>query len=110
MYSSARSDTTQFVIAIGRDETGARSTLSLHLIGESDDPLIVAGELRAAVRAGRAEKRCTSIAERVARNADRNELATIEIASERHRTVDATLGRESLVDREVHATCPVKPS
>lgn len=108
MYATARGEITQFTLAVGLDDEGARSRLSLDLIGASDDPLIVAGELRAAVRAGRADQRCSAIAERVAM-AGTHEITTIEIVSERHRTVDATLGQESLVDRDILAACAVSP-
>lgn len=107
MYATARGDTTEFTLAIGRNDAGDRVTLSLELIGASDDPLIVAGELRAAIRAGRSEPRCDVIAARVGES-DRDDVVEIEIASEVHRTVDATRGEPSLVEREVHARCQVR--
>lgn len=106
MYSSARGDTTRFTLANGLASTGDRERLSLDLIGRSDDPLIVAGELRAAVREERALERCRAIAERVAAS-DREDLVAVEIVSETHRVVDATKGAASLVERTEHESCPV---
>lgn len=106
MYASARSDVTQFVIAQGIDRNGNRLSLSLGLIGQSDDPLVVAGELRADVRSGLAQARCNDIATRVAA-VDRSEVLEVEVVSERHLTVSATLGEQSLLDRVEHARCEV---
>ena len=48
--------------ALGLDEQGDEERLTLRVIGASDDPLIVAGELRTAIRNGRADERCEAIA------------------------------------------------
>lgn len=111
MYSTSRADTTVFTIANGLDAAGQRSALSLSIIGASDDPLIVAGELGVVVRRGEAAVRCREIADRAALARDDGRIdsgtITVEIASERHRTTDAARKEPSLVERTVHATCPV---
>lgn len=112
MYSSARSTTSTLVTAqlVVGDE---RRSLSMGVIGNSDDPLIVTGELRAAIRNGEAPRRCREIAERAPATIDRvDDRATgprIEVVSERHDTVDFVAGRTSLIERTVHATCEVPP-
>jgi hypothetical protein len=109
MYSRARASEVSFVIATGLDDTGQQLRLSLGLIGASDDPLVVAGELRAAVADGRAEQRCERIAERVRQDGD-GRVVTIQVVTERHDVVERVAERESLLDRKVHARCPVGDS
>ncbi|MFN3255801.1 MAG: hypothetical protein ACE37B_08895 [Ilumatobacter sp.] len=104
MYSRARGESVSLVTANGLTAETDRIRLGLSVIGASDDPLVVAGELRAAVRAGRADARCAEIAERV--DADR-EIVSVEVVTERHDVVERTLGGESLIERTVHATCGV---
>lgn len=112
MYATSRADTTVFTIANGLDEVGERGPLTLSIIGASDDPLIVAGELGAVVRRGEAAVRCREIADRAAVARDDGQIdsriITVEIASERHRTSEAALGDPSLEERTVHASCPVR--
>ena len=107
MYASARGGESTFVLAQGVGADGALHTLTPTLIGNSDDPLIVVGELRSAVRAGQAEQRCAAIARRVARRSVLGSIESIEVVSERHDTVERTRGERSLLDRTVHAVCPV---
>ncbi len=106
MYASSRGEEVTFATANGLTADGGRRRLSLDLIGNSDDPLIVAGELRAALGEGRAGDRCREIAGRVA-GSNRDEIARVEVVTERHDVVDQVEGRDSLVERRVHAECPV---
>lgn len=101
MYARTRSADVDLVTAQGLDEAGGRHTLSLDIIGVSDDPLIVAGELRAAIGAGRADTNCTEIAART----DDPLVVAIEVVTERHDVVARTIGADSLIDRIVHARC-----
>ena len=48
--------------ALALTDQGTEERLSLGVIGASSDPLIVAGELRTAIRNGRAVERCEEIA------------------------------------------------
>ena len=66
MYSRVRPDVLTFATAQAVDADGTATTLTLGIIGDSDDPLIVAGELRDAIRNGRADQRCDEIASRAA--------------------------------------------
>lgn len=108
MYSSARGDVVSLATAQAVDAEGRTSALTLAVIGDSDDPLIVAGELRDAIRDGRADRRCDEIAERAA---DWGGLPvgsiTIEIAIERHDVVAQVEDRSSLLERTVRASCEV---
>ena len=108
MYSRTRGDAVTFATAQAVDGAGERTTLTLAVIGDSDDPLIVAGELRDAIRDGRAAQRCEEIARRAATWGDRPVGAdTIEVVTERHDVVARVTGGVSLRDRAVHASCEV---
>ena len=106
MYSRARGEAVTFPTAQAVDENGATSPLTLAIIGDSDDPLIVAGELRDVIRDGRAEQRCEEIARR-ALGWDGLPAAgvSIEVVTERHDVVAQVEGGESLLGRSVHASC-----
>ena len=104
MYARTRSAEVSFVTAQGvRDDEII--PLSLEVIGRSDDPLVVAGELRAAIRRDEADDRCRQIADRV----DDVRLDHVEVVTERHDTVVRLEGGDSLLRRTVHARCAVEP-
>lgn len=106
MYSRARSVAVTIPTAVGVDGDGSEHRLSLDLIGASDDPLIVAGELRTAIAQGRAADRCRAIAARVSNSpAAELGLVRIEVVMERHNVVDQVTGEPSLLDRTIHAHC-----
>lgn len=104
MYATARSNDVAFVTAWGFHANGERHELGLDVIGSSDDPLVVAGELRASIRAGAAEERCLEIAMRASNEPS---IVSIEVTTERHDVVAHTRGEESLLERTVHASCSV---
>jgi hypothetical protein len=110
MYSRARGDAVTLATAQAIDPSGEVSTLTLGVIGDSDDPLIVAGELRDAIRDGRADERCAEIARR-AQQWDRlpSDATSIEVVTERHEVVARVEGGDSLLARTVHASCEVSP-
>lgn len=112
MYARTRTSQSTFVTAYGIDDDGRTLRLSPTIIGDSDDPLIVAGELRAAVREGRSEQRCSEIADRAGSIDDLAAvgLVAVEVVSERHDTVERTAGRSSLIDRHVVVTCAISTS
>ena len=105
MYSRARQAEVDFVTAHGVDADGAVVPLGLDVIGASDDPLIVAGELRAAIRGGRADDRCEEIWQRVLTGQAEAPTWTIRVVTERHDVIDHTADRPSLRSRTVHAEC-----
>jgi hypothetical protein len=110
MYSRARGDEVTFATAQAVDASGIAATLTLAVVGDSDDPLIVAGELRDAIRDGRAQDRCVEIALRAAEwDGLPPGTATIDVVTERHDVVARAEGASSLLDRTVHASCPVVP-
>lgn len=109
MYSQARDSSAAFVTARAIDEDGRRWALSLSVIGDSDDPLIVAGELRAAINDDGADDRCRQIAARAARWGALDPRATaIEVVTERRDVVATASGDDGLLDRNVHATCEIE--
>ena len=108
MYSRARSGESTLVTAVGVTSDGSIRELTPTLIGDSDDPLVVVGRLRAALSADRGDVRCAEIAERVAGRSDFADVVAIEIVSERHDTVARTLDQQSLLERNVRATCEVE--
>lgn len=108
MYSRSRGEVVTFATAQVIDDTGNVSTLTLGVIGDSDDPLIVAGELREAIRDGRAGERCEEIAQRAATwSGLPSESVSIEVVTERHDVVVQVEGGQSLIERMVHAACEV---
>lgn len=107
MYSRTRSSESTIVTAQGVDAEGAIVALTPTLIGDSDDPLIVVGELRAALAAGQGEGRCAAVAERVAQRSALVDVRTIEVVAERHDTVARTVGDDSLIERDVRVRCEV---
>lgn len=115
MYAQSRGDVVSVATANGITAAGDESRLTLDVIGESDDPLIVAALVRDAVRGGQTETDalCRQIANRAAGDGDGDRDAIgagfdqIMIVSESHNVVDHTSDRQSLVSRQVHTTCPV---
>jgi len=103
MYARNRSTEVSFVTAQGVRGDDDLVPLSLGTIGDSDDPLVVAGELRAAIRRDEADERCREIAARV----DDDNIEHVEVVTERHDTVVRLEGGESLIRRSVHAQCEV---
>jgi hypothetical protein len=109
MYSRTRGEAVTLATAQAVDSEGAASTLSLGVIGDSDDPLIVAGELRRALREGRADARCIEIADRAKDWAGLPDGAVaIEVVAERHDVVARVSGAASLLERTVHARCEIE--
>lgn len=108
MYARTRAQESTIATAVGIEADGSERRLTPTLIGDSDDPLVVVGQLRADLRAGRADERCAVIARRVA---SRDDLAgvvvSVEVVTERHDTVARVRDEPSLLDREVRATCEV---
>ncbi len=111
MYSRTRGEAITFVTAQAVDAEGSASALSLGVIGDSDDPLVVAGELRAALREGRADVSCNEIAERAQRwSGLPPDAVAIEVVAERHDVIAQVSGAASLLDRTVHARCGIEAS
>jgi len=108
MYSRTRGDAVTLATAQAVDADGTSSTLTLAVIGDSDDPLVVAGELRDAISTGSADQRCLEIAERAAGwDGLPGSTVTIEVVTERHDVVAQVEGESSLLERTVHAWCEV---
>ena len=107
MYSRSRGPESTLVTARGITVDGSSRELTPTLIGDSDDPLVVAGRLRAALSVDRGDVRCAEIAERVATRSEFADVVVIQIVSERHDTVARTLNQKSLIERDVRATCEV---
>ncbi len=103
MYSRERDDVVAVTTAVGVTVDGEERTLGLGVIGETDDPLIAVGELRAAVRNGEAGRRCQEIAGRV------GDDATVEVlvVTERHDVVEYVRSGDGFRERTVHARCDV---
>ena len=87
--------------ALALTDQGTEERLSLGVVGASSDPLIVAGELRTAIRNGRAVERCEEIAARV----DDPEVDAVAVVMERHDVIAQVEGEPSLLARTVYATC-----
>lgn len=100
MYAATRADESTFITATGIDADGAPVTLSALSISGSRDRLIAQSFLNDAVRRGDEASICRDIADRVD-----GSVRVVEIATERHNTIDRLRGDDSLVDRTVLADC-----
>ena len=108
MYARTRSAHISLVTAQAVRDGASPTPLTLAVIGDSDDPLIVAGELRSAIDSGRADESCRAIATRAARWGGLPPGAvTIAVVTERHDVEARSAGDRSLIERTVHAECEV---
>jgi len=107
MYARTRGTEVSFVTAQGIAADGTVVPLTLGSIGASDDPLVVAGELRDVVRLDEADTRCREIADRLNTRGDFDDVDAVEVVTERHDTLASLDGGDSLRDRTVHARCTV---
>lgn len=103
MYARQRADVVAITTAVGVDASGGEQRLGLSVIGQTDDPLIAVGELRAAIRAGQADRRCAEIAGRI----DDEAIVRVLVVTERHDVTDHVESGDGFRDREVHAECVV---
>ena len=102
MYAGTRGDVETLPAVLGTDRDGRIERLSTTTIARSDDPLITASLLRQAIRSGRADALCGEIAGRAPSG-----IVTIEVVEERLDLVASAAGDEEVLDRTVHARCPV---
>jgi hypothetical protein len=102
IYATARPREATFITAHGQGADGSARRLSIHVIARTDDPLIAASRVGAAVAAGRAEELCAEIAARAP-----SDLVAVVVVRERHDVVDGARGEESLLHSEQLARCTV---
>ncbi len=100
MYAGARADTDVFSFVVGVDADGARIPLSLGVIARTDDALVAQAEVDARVAGGDADGLCTEVAARVP-----DDVARVEVVTERHDLVVLATGGDSTLDRTLHASC-----
>jgi len=103
MYAETRGEVVSISTAVGVDAAGARRRLSLQAIAATDDPLIAESTVDGAIRGGRADALCATIASRVGSGVTR-----VEVVDERHDVVARAAGRPSLVSRSVRASCEAR--
>ncbi len=104
MYAGTRSNESSYVTARGVTDTGANRTLSTSTIAETMDQLIAQSFLNDSVARGDGAQVCRQIADRAP-----GDVTAIEIATELHDAVARLRGEESLLQRNVHARCEVRP-
>ena len=102
MYAGARSDVETLPAVFGTNEQGEVERLSTRTIARSDDPLITTSLLRQAIRSGRADALCDEIAGRAPSG-----TVSVEIVEEQFDLVASAAGDDEVLDRTVHARCPV---
>lgn len=100
MYASTRPGAVSFPTVTGYEADGQRVTLSLRAIARTDDALIGQARVGQAIEAGTADALCIEVARRASEAVER-----VEVVTERHDVVDLAAGGESLLGREVHASC-----
>ena len=105
MYAGQRDREVVLATVTGVDAGGQRRELSLAAIARTDDPLIATALVAQAIAGGTAADLCAAIAPRVAAG-----IVTLEVVEERHDAVARTRDEASLLDRTVHARCPVAGS
>lgn len=99
MYARQRDSTVSFVVASGVATDGTLWPVSLDLVSGTDDPLIAAARLRAALDLDGGEELCGLIAGRS------GEFEAIEIATEHHDVIARASGETSLRSRTVEIRC-----
>lgn len=107
MYSRERDDVVRLTTAVGLTTDGDDRRLGLDVVGDTDDPLLAVGELRAAVRRGEADRRCAEIAQRVASAQRLEDVVEVLVVAERHDVVEHVRTGDGFRDRTVRARCPV---
>lgn len=114
MFSRERGRVSDFAVVVGYDTTGRAHRLSPTVIGGSDQVIHAATTVRNAIIGGpgASDELCIEILGRVLdadREAgagfDRDDVVTVEIATERHDAVAWFEGDERPIERTVHATC-----
>ena len=104
MYAGARADSDVFSTVVGVDAEGARVPLSLRAIAGTDDALVAQAEVERRIGAGESAALCRDVATQVAERASAH-VDRVEVVTERHDLVALVSGDESLLDRDLHATC-----
>ena len=99
MYARQRDSTVSFVVASGVAADGTLWPVSLDLVSGTDDPLIAAARLRAALDLDGGEELCGLIADRS------SQFEAIEIATEHHDVIARVSGEASLRSRTVEVRC-----
>jgi hypothetical protein len=103
IYATARGDVVPISTAVGIDTAGRTHTLDMATIADTDDPLIAESLVDRAIQTGQADQLCSEIAKRAPREVD-----AIEVVEEHHGVVARASGKDSLVQRVVHARCRVR--
>ena len=100
MYATTRPEVVAFPTVVGIEADGRRVRLSLRTIARTDDALIGQARVGRAIDEGQADELCAEVAGRAS-----DALVRIEVVTEHHDVVDLASGRESIIGRDVHATC-----
>ena len=108
MYAGARPDSDVFSTVVGVDADGTRIPLSLRVIAGTDDALVAQAEVERRIGAAESAALCHDVAERLAEQAS-DRVERVEVVTERHDLVALVSGDESLLDRDLHATCGPPP-
>jgi hypothetical protein len=103
MFASSRPDVATVSTVVAVDEDGTH-TLSSHVIGGTDEPMLAAETVVRAVRRGAADALCAEVAARAGRVASG---ATLEVVTEEYDTIAWFDGRRAPLSRAVHARCEV---
>ncbi len=105
MYAGTRSSEVTLVTAVGVAPDGGNIALSMPIIADTRDALIVEAYMRDAVERDRTAEVCVEIANRLVGSSP--QVASVEIASERHDAVKRVAREPSLLERELHTVCEV---
>lgn len=106
MYAAIRPETTAFVTANGRTETGDIVSLPITVIADTDDPLVAQSRLAQLAEDPNIVARCQVIADRAGSG---QPIVSIEVVRVTHDATATATGEDGLIDREVLTECQVEP-
>jgi hypothetical protein len=89
---------------IGREADGTRRRLSPRAVGGADEVMLALQTVNDAIGSGTTAELCAAVADRLAGNED---IATVEVVTERFDTVAWFGGDEEPLSSRVHAGCRV---
>ena len=85
---------------MGVDADGSQVPLSLSIIADTDDALVAEARVERRIADAQSAALCAEVADRVT-----DQVAQVEVVTEQHDLIALTTGKESLLDRHLHATC-----
>ena len=109
MFARRMGRVSRYPLVVVRDESGDARRLDAQAIGGTDEPMQAAMTVSQAIRTDAAAELCAEIAAGLTRLGTIGP-GTIEIVTAAYDSVAWFEGDRDLVDRRVHASCPIEPA